>query len=226
MPLIIKASYFPMLFLFLGPDIAFKDSKIAETKKKYLLSSEALHFDFDQWDGHKLEAAELKKSLIALPGVSDKRLVLIRNIEKLSAQNKELILDCLQNKPQHLVLLLDSNEADTRNAFIAKLSPQSKIFSTQTKPRQNVFDMTRAMSSRNSVEALRILDELMEEGDHPLQIMGGLVWFWGKTRGRIPSERFQKGLQYLQEADLNIKRSRLKPEHAVEVLVAKLGRLI
>ena len=76
--------------------------------------------------------------------------------------------------------------------------------------------MPRAMSSRNAGEALKILDELLESNVHPLQIMGGLVWYWGKERERLSPQSFYKGLTALEEADLNIKRSRLKPEHAVE----------
>ena len=56
--------------------------------------------------------------------------------------------------------------------------------------------------------------------------MGALVWFWGKSQDRMPGERFRKGLLVLQEADVNIKRSRLKPEYAVEVAVIKLMRLL
>ena len=59
-----------------------------------------------------------------------------------------------------------------------------------------------------------------------LQLMGGLVWFWGKLKQRISAEKFKKGLLHLQEADLNIKRSRIKAEYALEVLVVKLCLLI
>ena len=51
--------------------------------------------------------------------------------------------------------------------------------------------------------------------------MGGLVWSWGKARSFARRENFQKGLVALQEADLNIKRSRLAPQQALEVLVVK-----
>ena len=82
------------------------------------------------------------------------------------------------------------------------------------------------MTARNPVEALKILGNLLVEENHPLQIMGGLIWFWGKSRTRLSADQFKKGLMCLQEADLNIKRSRLKPEHTLEVLVVKLSSLI
>ncbi|MBZ0166329.1 MAG: hypothetical protein K8I00_05930, partial [Candidatus Omnitrophica bacterium] len=68
----------------------------------------------------------------------------------------------------------------------------------------------------------KLLAVLLRDGTHPLQIMGGLVWIWGRLKNRISADNFQQGLRELQAADLNIKRSRLHPEHAVEILVTKL----
>ncbi len=85
--------------------------------------------------------------------------------------------------------------------------------------------MTRVMAN-DPAQALKILNELLEEGIHPLQIMGGLLWFWGKEKFRLKGDRYNKGLLVLQEADLNIKRSRLLPEHAIEVVVVKLCSLL
>ncbi len=61
---------------------------------------------------------------------------------------------------------------------------------------------------------------------HPLQIMGALVWYWGKEGKACGKERFERGLKALEEADLNIKRSRLEPQYAVEKLVVELGLLL
>ena len=60
----------------------------------------------------------------------------------------------------------------------------------------NVFDMTKAMGLRRSEEAENF-SRAFEPGIHPLQLMGGLVWFWGKSRERLPQEKFKRinGLQ-------------------------------
>ena len=55
--------------------------------------------------------------------------------------------------------------------------------------------------------------------------MGALVWYWGKEGKACGKERFERGLKALEEADLNIKRSRLDPQYAVEKLVVELGLL-
>ncbi len=215
-----------MIYLFFGQNYTNKDQKIQEIKKKLLSADNSEHFDFDQLDGTKLSAEDLKKSLVAMPAVLKQRVVLIRKIEKLSTQNKDLLLNWIKEKNQNCVLLLDSDEGESKNAFLTKLSANAQVFSFAVGKGKNVFDMTRALSSRNDVEALKILDELLEAGDHPLQIMGGLVWFWGKQKGIVAKAKFEEGLEILQEADLNIKRSRLKPEYAIELLVVKLAGLL
>lgn len=215
-----------MHYFFYGQDYSAKDQKIQEIKEKLLPSQEGIQFDFDQLDGNKLSAEDLKKSLVALPAVLKQRIILIRKIEKLSNQNKDLLISWIKEKHNNCILLLDSDEAETKNAFLSKIASGAQVFSFLLGRVRNVFDMTRSISSRNTAEALKILDELFEEENHPLQVLGGLVWFWGKQKGLIAKNKFEEGLRYLQEADLNIKRSKLKPEYAVEMLVVKLTGIL
>ena len=216
-----------MIYLFLGEDGEAKEQKIAEIKKTCLPSDDALKLDYELLHGSKLDPAVLKKALIALPAISKRRLILIRSVEKLNTQNKKIILDFLQGENQHAVLILDLDEALPKNNFFRKMTDDAEAmcFGRGT-AKGNVFDMTRAMERRNPSGALKILNQLLNGGDHPLQIMGGLVWFWGKSKNRLSRDQFKKGLLVLQEADLNIKRSRLKPEYAVEIAVTKLSSLI
>jgi len=216
-----------MIYLFLGEDRTAKEQEIAEVKTKYLTSNDALKLDYESLQGSKVDSSVLKKALIALPAISQKRFILIRAVEKLNTQNKKIILDFVQFENEHAVLVLDSDELSPKNSFFNKISAIAKVMRFgQGAAKKNVFDMTKAMESRDSIGALKILELLMSEGDHPLQIMGGLVWFWGKSKRRLSADKFKKGLLVLQEADLNIKRSRLKPEYAVEMAVTKLSLLI
>jgi DNA polymerase III delta subunit len=216
-----------MIYLFLGPDRDAKDRKIAEIKAKYLTDDSALKLDYESFYGVKLDPDTLKKALISLPAVSKQRLILIRNVNKLDAHNKEIILDFIQGENSHAVVILDSDDGGGKNSFIAKVKLIAKVmnFGADTR-KQNVFDMTRAIENQNPAVALKILNELINDGNPPLKIMGGMVWFWGDRKSRLSAGKFKEGLQVLQEADLNIKRSRIKPEYAVEVAVTKLSSLI
>ena len=211
-----------MIYFFLGEDIRSKDLKIAEIKRRLFPSREALEFDCDMLYAQKLDAETLKKVLISLPAISKGRLIVIKECHKLSAQNKELIIEFAQN-PDPCTLILDSDKMEPADLFLKKLKNSVKIEYFKASEKIDVFVLTRAISVDKTIEALKILSRLLINGEQPLQIMGGLIWYWKNARERMSSKRFSEGLQALQEADLNIKRSRLKPEHALELLVVKLS---
>ena len=210
-----------MTYLFLGEDTASKDLKIGELKNKFLPSADALKFDYEVLYAQKLEPQALKQALISLPILAKERLVVIRECHKLSPPNKDLILAYLRN-PGCCELVLDSDKWDADDSFVRKLGRAVKVTSFKKEAPLNVFNLTRAIAFKKTGEALKILSALLFHGEQPLQIMGGLVWYWKDARRKLSLEQFKKGLLALQEADLNIKRSRLKPEHALEILVVKL----
>lgn len=217
-----------MIYFLLGEDTAAKDAKITAWKQEYLASPEAHNFDFETLSGIKCDPAVLKKTLIALPAIAKKRIVVLRDCHKLSEYNQKLIVEFAASNHEHLVLVLESSQWEPTSGFVKavhKTKSSAKVVDTPRAAKQNVFDMSRAIGQRKSVEALKILSELDGDGIHPLQIMGGLVWFWGSERPRMSPAKFEKGLLALGEADLNIKRSRLKPQQAIELLVVKLCAL-
>lgn len=216
-----------MIYLFLGEDREAKIKSLADIKAQHFSSNDARTLDYESFHAPKLDPAELKKALIALPAVAAQRVIMIRDCEKLSTSNKNIILEFAQGDHAHAVLILDTDQPTGKSSFFNTISSLGKIrrFGERAAPK-NVFDMTKAIERRNVTEALSVLDELIQAGNHPLQIMGGLVWFWGKLKNRLSGERFKTGLLILQEADLNIKRSRLAPEYAMEVAVTKLADLL
>lgn len=214
-----------MAYVYIGRDLQKKDAKLAELKTKLFKDPSALPFDYENLSGHKLDSDELKKSLVALPHMSAQRMVVIRQSERLNEHNREIVLEFLAEKSNTTVLVLDFDELDGKTAFSSKLQALTQVLNFGAQKAINVFDMTRAISSRDAASAVKMLHELIENNTHPLQIMGGLVWFWGKERDRLSPARFQQGLSVLEQGDLNIKRSRLAPEYAVEKVVVELTLL-
>ncbi len=212
-----------MIYLFTGEDQVAKDEKIAQLKTSILPTEDEKTFDYQSLHAAKLSPTDLKKNLITLPTVAKKRLIVLRFCEKLSNANKDLILEFSEKKETKIDVILDTNQSALSNNFLKIIAKVGKHVPFQTAKKKNVFDMTNALSRNSSADALNILSELMSGGDHPLQIMGGLVWFWGRSKTKLTPQRFQLGLKALEQADLNIKRSRLKSEHAMEVCVVKLA---
>jgi DNA polymerase III delta subunit len=215
-----------MTYLFIGRDLQKKDAKLAELKTKLFKDASALPFDYEVLSAHKLDSDDFMKSLLALPHLAAQRMVVIRQCERLNEHNRDIIFEIISQDAKTLVVVLDFDELDIKSAFFSKLRPHVQLvnFGGDNKV-INVFDVTRAISSRDTAGAVRILNELIGNNTHPLQIMGGLVWYWSKERDHLSAGRFQKGLEILEEGDLNIKRSRLRPEYAVEKVVVELTLL-
>lgn len=212
-----------MVYLLLGEDSLAKDKKIAEIKKGALTQPEAVFFDFESLDAQHLSAASLKKSLLALPSFSSKRVLLIRHIQKLKQDASAVLLSFISTPSKEHEIILDvSGELKSPLKDIALYA---RIFTFGVKAELNIFDMTKLMSMKKTAEALKMLHEFYQQGVYPLQMMGALVWYWGKEGRALGSLKFEKGLKALEEADLNIKRSRLLPEYALEKLVVELVEL-
>lgn len=215
-----------MIYLLLGTDNSAKDQKLSDLKSQFISSSSAQSFDFESLDAHKLNAEDFKKALVSLPAFGKRRLVVIQTADKLTKQNQELLLAFLESKPSHVDIILEASTGSTTRGFWGKVAAKAKVFEYQQGKKQNVFDMARVME-RDQAGALKILSQMLNDGQHPLQILGGLVWYWGnKAKERVSAQVFKKGLLELQEADVNIKRSRLTPEQAIELCVVKLSLLI
>ena len=215
-----------MSFLLLGDDRPAKDQKISEFKSKFLSHADARHFDYELLWANKLDAKELKKSLLALPVTSSQRLVILRQCEKLNEACVSVVTEFLQQKDLKTVLILDTDEAEIKKGWATawKGCIKTGVFARNKGP--NVFDVTNAMAARKPAQAIEILNQLFQDDVHPLQIMGGVVWFWGKQKMKTTPQRFKEGLKKLQQTDENIKRSRLQPEHALEKLVVELTGLL
>lgn len=212
-----------MLYILLGDNLSVRDTKLNQLKNKILPDPQSHPFDLEILSAHKLSSELFKKALVALPALSSRRLVIVREAHRLSEQNKQILQAIAAEQYKHHDIILESDEWTLKDSMVSRLSSLAEISSSGHEKELSVFDMTRMIELNKKTDALKILFELIENGQHPLQILGGLVWFWGKSKGKISFERYEKGLKDIQEADLNIKRSRLDSVYAIEVLVVKLS---
>ncbi len=212
--------------LFSGPDRQAKDQKILSLKSRWLTSSEALAFDFQTFYGSKLDLDAFQQSLASLPVSASKRVVILYDCAKLSARHQDFLKSYLANPYAHVVLILDTDEGDLKTAFFKAIAGHVEQVRFGVTASKSVFDVTKALSQNQPADALKHMKELMDDGQHPLQLIGGILWFWKNNQLRLTADKKEKGLRLIQEADLNIKRSRLTAEQSVEVLVVKLSCLM
>lgn len=230
----------PNIYLLIGDNETLKLNKI-EGLKKEILPAHLFEFNSEVLFAKGLMLAALEEALLRLParlaakpragsegsnpaGISlgqktAGRILVIRNIEKLADDCRQKILDYLNNPYPHLALVLEGDLSDKEAQDISR---QAQTFVFRKVKSRNVFDLGRAIDSKSQELALNILSDLLMQGEKPEMLVGGLNWHWENAEKRLTQEKIKKGFEALLEADLNIKRSRLKPNIAMELLVVKL----
>ncbi len=214
-----------MIYLVCGLDSQTKDKRIADLKNKIFPSNKNITLDFEVLSASKLPLQNLKRAMTTLPVLAEKRFILIRQAEQLQTEHRQLIADLLEKTKDFLILLLDLEDAKAAENLKKQFVSSLEILYFEKGLKRNIFDFTRCIVQNKKCEALKQLSEFIDDGVHPLKIMPTIVWEWKKNKERLGSLRFQEGLLALQQADLNIKRSRLSSRQALEVLVVKLCSL-
>ncbi len=213
-----------MIYLFLGADDAAKDQKIAQMKAALFKDPQALLFDLDMLDAQGLTAQSLKKALMTLPVMSSKRLVIVRQAQKLKTDDIQSLIQTVSGGIKHADIILNAPEVPAKGEW-KQLTALCQTLTFGVAASRNVFDMTKLISSRQAAAALKMLHEFYGDNVHPLQIMGALVWYWSREGSALGAVKYEQGLRALQAADLNMKRSRFDSHYALEKVIVELVQL-
>lgn len=210
-----------MVYLFVGIDEISKERKIQQLKKEILQEKPDV-FDYERLYAKELTPALLNEVLARIPLSAKKRLIFIRDVEKLSPKCREIISSQLKKPNHQILLILDTQLFQLKDDFLIKLVNSAKVIHFGRKETLNTFDLAEAIQRKKTAEALRIFSILYQKGEQPTRILGGLVWSWRKMRNFLKKDIFKKGIELFLETDTNIKFSKLKPEIAMEMLIVKL----
>ncbi|MDD5005082.1 MAG: hypothetical protein PHS93_01085 [Candidatus Omnitrophica bacterium] len=215
-------------YLFLGEEESVKKEKIEAIKERYL-DKELKDIDFEvvYADNKELSPPRFNEILSYLPSnPSKKRIILIKNIESLKQENRDVLMKYLGNPANSIVLLLDSGKLTIEDPFVKILEPFVKKLNFKRERKPSVFDLTEAIVARKTASALSILKTLLNNRENPESILGALFWQWEKMKDRINLENFRQGLKLLLETDIRIKTGKLKEELALELVVIRLSYLV
>jgi DNA polymerase III delta subunit len=115
------------------------------------------------------------------------------------------------------VLVLEAEHGVPKDTFLEGLKKSCRTVYFREERQPTVFDLADAMEAGNAQESLRLLNRLLQEGEKPERLLGGLRAAW-QRRGRDLAQR----MRLLLECDLDIKTGRLKPALVLERLVIRL----
>jgi len=208
-----------MIYLFLGQDNPSKDRQLNLIKQQFL-TKETEQFNLDKLYAKELTLKGLQERLLCLPVRSSKRMVVIKNAQDLKEEIQEFVLRYSKSPAKHIVLVLDVSEFDKRDDFLNQLARSAKVIRFKDVIKPDTFTLSRQITLKKPDTALCILNQLLQEGEKPERILGGLRYAWEREVAH-PLEA-KRRLRLLLTCDIEIKTGRLKPVFALEKLVIKL----
>jgi hypothetical protein len=206
------------VYLFVSQDSLSKDKIIRKIKEEHLPSN-LQDFNFDRLYARDLTLNDLQEKLLCLPAGARKRIIIVKEVQRLSAEIKKFISDYVRRPQEHIILILDMDRAEPKDEFVNSISRYVTSYIKEV-ARLDTFSLFRQIELRKPGSSLTILRQLLERGESPERILGGLRYAW-ETRVYNSLEK-RKKLRLLLLCDIDIKTGRLRPDFALERLVINL----
>ena len=133
---------------------------------------------------------------------------------------KDFLLEYLRKPQEYVILVLDVRYSDKKDNFVNSAAKYAKVIRFKEAPQVNTFTLCRWVDSKRTDAALMVLNQLLQEGERPERILGGLRHEWERAAA-APLE-LKRRLKLLLACDVEIKTGKLKPVFALEKLVVSL----
>ncbi|MGA2774904.1 MAG: hypothetical protein ABSE81_02435 [Candidatus Omnitrophota bacterium] len=208
-----------MVYLFVGDDPTSKDIQLRKLKSSFLPEN-IEQFNLDTLYARGLSLKSLQEKLFYLPGNNAKRMVVIKEAQELKEALKDFLLEYLKEAQKYVVLILDLGCVDRRDSFLNNAAKYAKVIRFKETPQLNTFTLCRLIDSKSIDAALRVLNQLLNQGERPERILGGLRHEWERLSAG-PFE-LRRRLKLFILCDTEIKMGKLKPVFALEKLVVSL----
>jgi len=209
------------VYLFLGQDSFSKDKVLNSLKEKSLQqSTQDFNYDCLHAQDRDLTLNKVQEKLLFLPAGSKTRMVVLKNVQAAKADIKDFLSGYVKNPKQDIILILDSERDDPKDSFLRDIQKYCSVVHFQQERVKTAFDLGRFIELKKTDHSLRILHELLSNGQKPEQIMGGLRASLAKDASEPAT--LKKRIKLLLACDLEIKTGKLKPVFALERLVVAL----
>jgi DNA polymerase III delta subunit len=208
-----------MVYLFVGEDSPAKDTQLKNIRKEFLAKGTE-QFNLDILYARELTLKDLQEKLIYLPLKTSNRILLIKHAQDLKQGLREFILDFVKVEHRQTVLILDFDRQERKDTFLNRITRYAKAYRFRETQAIDTFTLSRQIALKQPGYALRVLNQLLKDGERPERILGGLRYAWERENANPPEAK--KRLKALLNCDIDIKTGRLKPIFALERLVLSL----
>jgi len=212
-----------LVYLFIGQDSFSKDIRLKRIKEEFL-NKNTEYFNLDILYAKELNLLTLQERLLSLPLKAKKRLIIIKDSQGLKEEIKDFILQYVKKPQNRVLLVLDTDKPSFRDEFIRQISRYAEVCRFKEPLHLDTFTLSRSIDFRKTGHALWVLKQLLENGEKPERILGGLRYAWENSIAQPPETK--RKLRVLLNCDIDIKTGRLKPDFALERLVVNLCSLV
>lgn len=209
----------PPVYLLTGTDSLSKEAQLRKIKHQFL-PEKVRDFNLDILSADGLKLNTLQERLKNLPVESLKRVLVIKDAQSLPEDTRTFLKGYIPKANPEIILVLDIDRDDARDEFFRSISRYTQNFPFPGKRLPDAFVLSRQIKNRDTHAALKVLGQLLSEGEKPERIMGGLRYDW--ERDAFPAAEMRRRLRLLLACDVEIKTGRLKPDFALEKLVIGL----
>ncbi len=208
-----------MVYLLIGQDIPAKEAQLKKIKQEYL-PPQLQDFNSDTLYAKEINLKNIQERFLSLPLKSAKRVIVIKEAHLLDESCRNFLAGFSRKPQKGIVLVLDFAQYDYKDEFIKILSAQGRVLRFKETVNPDTFTLNRQIELGKADAALRLLNQLLRNGEAPERILGGLRYAWEKQG--IQTLAGRKKLKLLLGCDLEIKTGRLRPAFALEKLVVSL----
>ncbi len=209
----------PAVYLFIGQDSLSKNTKLKQLRQEFL-DRDTEQFNLDILYVREFSLHNLQERLLCLPVGTKRRMVIVKGAQGLKKDIQEFISKYVKNPYAGVILVLDIDPHPPQGEFINQISKYSQVHRFKEEIRPDTFMLSRYIDQRQPPYALRLLSQLLKNGERPERILGGLRYAYQRNIHDRPDKR--RRLKLILDCDLDIKAGRLKPSFALEKLVVNL----
>jgi DNA polymerase III delta subunit len=207
------------VYLFLGQDNSAKAAVLNRLKEKYLPKATE-EFNLDTLYAKELSLRQLQEKILFFPVNQRNRIIVVKNAQDLKSEIKDFLLGYVRNPHAQTILVIDIERTKPKDDFPQQMSRFAQICHFKEEKHLNVFDLSRQIELRKTALSLGILHQLLEEGEKPERILGGLRASW--QRSITDTALIKKRIKLLLACDIEIKTGRIKPVFVLERLIISL----
>jgi len=208
-----------MVYLLIGQDIQAKETHLKKIKQEFL-SKDLQDFNSDTLYAKEITLKDIQERILAIPLKSPKRLIVVKDAQSLEVNIRNFLFTFAERPQKQLILVLDFEHYDYKDEFVKKISVSAKVVRFKETVLPDAFVLSRQIELKKADSALRILEQLLKNGEAAERILGGLRYAWEKQD--VNGIQARKKLKLLLNCDIEIKTGRLAPAFALEKLVVGL----